>query len=85
MRQVDARGGMGGSAGLWAKAQIAFQLEDPERLGRDLPPWPWAWSGSESWASSGSSLLYKALLNKTATENRGPETQVELLLNKGNH
>ena len=68
---------MGGSAGLWAKTQIAFQLEDPERLGRDLPPWPWAWSGS--------SLLYKALLNKTATENRGPETQVELLLNKGNH
>lgn len=63
--------------------QIALQLADPERLGRDLPPWPWAWSGSETWAWSGSGLLYKALLNKTATENRGPETQVELLLNIG--
>lgn len=59
--------------------QITLQLEDPERLGRDLAPWP------ETWAWSGSSLLRKALLNKTAAENRGPETQADSLLNKGNH
>lgn len=58
--------------------QIALQLEDPERLGRDLAPWP------ETWAWSGSSLLRKPLLNKTAAENRGPETQADSLLNKGN-
>ena len=58
--------------------QITLQLEDPERLGRDLAPWP------ETWAWSRSSLLRKALLNKTAAENRGPETQADSLLNKGN-
>ena len=58
--------------------QITLQLEDPERLGRDLAPWP------ETWAWSGSGLLHKALLNKTAAENRGPETQADSLLNKGN-
>ena len=58
--------------------QIALQLGDPEGPGGDSVPWP------EAWRWSGSSSLCDSLL-KTATENRGPETQAELLLNKGKH